>query len=514
VRTALIELSCKTELLSSRYGEESRSTPSVVELPSHWLKEPNAEVIEIIHGGTFTSARFRSTLLTAPYSSDGIPPRESSFSTLHLSDAVVFVISDSTLLSSPSVQTLFYNLSSKPNLYLALNTSDASPSASAPLLRTLQHQLSSASFSSSSPPKTVVISTQQALEAFAALSPANPLKTADYEAFSTGYLTSHIPSLSNSLTEAISPHTSSVLPTSLQTQTASYVLSAALSRAAFSGAEFASSLESASSSLSALSQRASEDALALLTSLGVDSKTGLLRVPEAELASSLAAIEELLLTRLAWYKLPYRVDDLHAEIALVVQQTYLPSFESSLVYASGRAQALSSTLSQRVAPRLSSPLFSLSPHSTSLSPSQTLASLYSPTLLNRVDQAALEASQGFTSTALSSAISHRRSQITAPGGPVDALQRRAQKAVVSSGTLSLASLGGAGASQLLEYAELASNVGWAALGVTVSAWWLQRGWEKAKKRFRRDVGERVTGGVEEDLGVRFCFLSFPFTSSS
>lgn len=431
---------------------------------------------------------------------DGIPPFESSFSTLHLSDAVVLVLSDSTLLSSPSVQTLLYNLESKPNLYLALNTSDASPSASAPLLRTLHHQLSTTS-SSSTPPKIVVISTEQALAALAELSPADPLKSVDYEAFSSGYLTSQLPSLSNSLTESIQSQSFPGVPTPLQTQTASYVLSAALSRAAFSGAEIASSLESASSSLSALTQRASEDALALLTTLGVDPKTGLYKVPHGELASSLSAVEELLLTRLAWYKLPYRVDDLHAEIALVVEKSYLPQLESSLVYASGRAAALSTLLSQRVDTLLSSPLFSLSPHTASLSPSQTLASLYSPTLLNRVAQSALEASSGFTSTALSSAVTHRRNQITAPGGPVDALQRRAQKAVVSSGTLSLASLGGAGASQLLEYADVATNFGWAVLGVTVSAWWLQRGWEKAKKRFRRDVGERVTGGVEEDLGV-------------
>ncbi|GAA6044302.1 hypothetical protein JCM8097_006757 [Rhodosporidiobolus ruineniae] len=471
------------EAIVIKYGQEGKASASEVELPAGWLKDHKAEVVEVVHG-------------------EGVPPLESSFSSLHLSDAVVLVLSDSSLLSSKSAQTLLYNLESKPNLFLALNAPDASPAASSSPLRTLQHQLATSfptTSSSPSPPKTVVISTSQAISALEALNPSTPGQQPDYTAFQRLYLSSQIPALSSQLSSILATHSSS--STLLQLQTASSILLSALHRAAFSGAQIADSLSSAQSALSALSEHASEQSRALLASLGVDPATGLLKVPSDELASALSAIEHTLLTRLAWYKLPYRVDDLHAELALVVSSTYLPAFEDSLVYAAGRAVALSSLLSTRVDTLLASPLFSQSPISAALSPAQKLASLHSPTLLNRVAQAELEARTGQSSTALSAAVTHRRNQITAPGGPTDALQRRAQSAVVQSGLLSLSSLVGATASQVVEYAELATNVGWGVLGVTSAAWWLQSRWERAKRRFRKDVGERIVGGLEEDLGV-------------
>ncbi|GAA5981630.1 hypothetical protein JCM11641_003923 [Rhodosporidiobolus odoratus] len=479
------------EAIAIKYGEESSSSPSQVELPSSWLKDNKAELVEIVHA-------------------DNLPPLSSSFSSLHLSDAVVLVLSDSALLSSKPAQTLLYNLAAKPNLFVALNASDASSPASSSPLRTLQHQLGTLLPSSSSTPdqpKPLVISTRQALAALEALSPAEPNQQPSYEAFQTGYLASAIPALSASLSTVLTAHSSSVSsPSPLQQQTASYILRTALHRSAFAGAQISDALASVSSSLSALSQQADESSLALLTSLGVDPSTGLLCVPEDEFEMSMKALEDLLLTRLAWYKLPYRTDDLHAEIALVVSQTFLPKFEDSLVFSAGRAVALSSTLSQRVDKLLSSPAFSAP---SSSCPAAKLSSLYSPILLNRVAQAQVEAdatasftsSSTSTSTALSAPLSHRRSQITAPGGPTDRLHRRTQKALSASLTLTLSSLLGSAASQLLDYAELATNVGWGAMGVVGSAWWLQNRWEVGKKRFRTDLRQRIRGGIEEDLGL-------------
>ncbi|GAA6008779.1 hypothetical protein JCM10207_001722 [Rhodosporidiobolus poonsookiae] len=471
------------EAIAIKFGSEGKASASAVELPSTWLRDNDAEVVEVLHG-------------------DGVPPLESSFSTLHLSDAVVVVLSAATLLSTKAAQTVLYNLNSKPNLFVALNAPDASTSASTSLSRSLEHQLGTLFPPSSSEPhpRTFVISTQQALAALEALSPSEPGQSPSYESFQKGYLSSQIPTLSSELSSALSSH-SSLSPSALQRQTAAYVLLAALNRAAFSGAQIADALSSASSALSALSQQAEEKADALLASLGVDPSTGLLKVPEDELKLALSALDDLLLTRLAWYKLPYRVDDLPAEVALVVDKTYLPRFEDALVYAAGRAQALTATLSTSVDTLLAQPAFSQSPTSGALGPAARLASLYSATLRNRVAQAALTASQGGSSTALSSALVHRRNQITAPGGPTDALQRRAQKQVVWSSSLGVASVGGAIAAHVGEVAELATAGAWGALGVAVAAWSLQRGWEKAKKRFRKDVGQRITGGVEEDLGV-------------
>lgn len=400
-------------------------------------------------------------------------------------------------------QTILYNLHQKPNLVVALNTLDATPSASSSALRTLEHQLSTL-FPADDEPRTVVVSTKQALAALEALQPSEPDQPPSYDDFQRNYIASQVPHIHQLLTTAITSSTSSSVPTPLQTQTAAYVLSAALHRAAFAGAQIADSLASASSALSALSQQVDEQCTSLRTSLGVEPATGLMRVPKDELAGAAKALDELFLTRLAWYKLPYRVDDLAAEIALVVERTYLPQFEDSLVFASGKALSLASVLSDKTDKVLSSPLFSLSPTSEALSPSAKLASLYSPTLLNAIDQASRDASTSLstTPTALSSAVTHRRNQITSPGGPVEALQRRAQKSIVQSSTLALSSAGLAVASELSTFAELGTNFGAGLLGVTLSCWWLQRGWEKAKKRFRKDVFERVTGGLEEDLGVR------------
>ncbi|BGP00106.1 hypothetical protein RTG_00076 [Rhodotorula toruloides ATCC 204091] len=476
------------EAMVISYSEESNATSSEVKVPSAWLREIKAEIVEVQHGD--------------------VPPLESSFSSLHLSDIVVLVLSDSSLLSSMPAQTVLYNLHQKPNLLVALNCPDATPSASASPLRTLEHQLKTL-FPTDEEPRTIVISTKQALAGLEALQPSEPDQPPSYDDFQHNYLASQIPHIHQLLTTAITSSSSATVPTPLQIQTAAYVLSAALHRAAFAGAQIADSLASASSSLSALSQQTDEHCASLRTSLGVEPTTGLMCVPKDELAGAAKALDELFLTRLAWYKLPYRVDDLAAEIALVVERTYLPRFEDSLVFASGKALSLASVLGEKTDKVLSSPLFSLSPASEALSPSAKLASLYSPTLLNVIDQASRDASTALSSTptSLSSAVTHRRNQITSPGGPVEALQRRAQKSIIQSSTLALSSAGLAVASELTAFAELGTNFGAGLLGVTISCWWLQRGWEKAKKRFRKDVFERITGGVEEDLGVRAARLT-------
>ncbi|GAA5987905.1 hypothetical protein JCM10908_007266 [Rhodotorula pacifica] len=481
------------EAILIRYGPEGKVEAGQVTVPSTWLDDIKAELVEIAHGA--------------------VAPLESSFSSLHLADLVILVLSDSTLLSSKAAQTTLYNLASKPNVLVALNCPDASPAASSSAFRSLEHQLETLlpPTEDGTSPRAVVISTEQAAAALEALEPTEPAHQPSYETFQKGYLASQIPQLHQLLSAAItatgprSMPAGSSEPSPLQQQTAAYVLATALHRAAFAGATVADALKSASASLSALSQQTDEACLALLRDLGVsESKNGLVPVPEDELRSGMAALEDLLLHRLAWYKLPYRVDDLHAEIALVVEKTYLPRFEDSLVFASGRAAATFEELSAKTDKVLSSPMFAASPTASALAPAARLASLHSPTMLNHIAQASRDAAQSLASapTALSSAVTRRRSQITAPGGPTDALQRRAQKAVVSSAVWSLFSAGGAIASELTHYAELGTNVGVGLLGVTLGAWGLQRGWEKAKKRFRKDVHERITGGLEEDLGVR------------
>ncbi|BGP40716.1 hypothetical protein JCM10449v2_004678 [Rhodotorula kratochvilovae] len=469
------------EVITIKHGDEAHAAPGEVQVPSTWLRDGDAEVVEIVHGD--------------------VVPLESSFSTLHLADLVVLVLSDSTLLSSKPAQALLYNLATKPNLLLALNTPDASPSASASPLRTLEHQLATL-FPAASTPRTLTVSTTQALSALEALSPSEPDQKPAYDAFQKGYLASQIPHLHQLLTAALTAtHAGLPAPTPLQVQTAAYVLSAALARAAFAGAQVADSLNEADAALAALEQHATEAERALLVALGVESSTGLLRVPGEEQRAALAALDELFATRLAWYKLPYRVDDLGAEIALVASQTFLPAFERRLAFSAGLAASTTSALSSRVDALFSSPLFA--PRAAP-SPAQALASLHSATTLNTLAQAARASapSPAADASALSGSVSARRAQLAAPGGPAAALHQRAQRAVLRSGVFALSSVGAAAASEALGWAaQTGTSVGLGLLGVTLSAWGLQRSWLSSLKRFRADVG-RVLGGVEEDLGVR------------
>jgi len=432
-------------------------------------------------------------------------------STLHLADLVVLVLSDSTLLSSRAAKALLYDLAAKPNLLLALNCPDASPSTSASPLRTLEHQLETL-FPADAEPRAVAVSTAQALAALEALSPSEPDQKPNYDAFQKGYVASQVPHLHQLLTTALSAthadHEQARGPTPLQLQTAQYVLAAALSRAAFAGAQVADALEGADAALSALEEHAREAERALLVSLGVEPSTGLVRVPADELAAATGALDELFATRLAWYKLPYRVDDLGAEVALVTSQTFLTAFERRLAFSAGLAASTASSLSHRVDALFASPQFATSPTRVALDPPAALSSLYSATLLNALDKAsAASAPQAHPdskdATALSGAVAHRRAQLTAPAGsPTAQLHARAQRAVVRSGLVATASVAGGIAADALGWvAQTGTSVGAGLLGVTLAAWGLQRAWLSALGRFRKDV-ERVVGGVEEDLGVR------------
>ena len=208
--------------------------------------------------------------------------------------------------------------------------------------------------------------------------------------------------------------------------------------------------------------------------------------------------------RLAWWKLPLRSDDISSEVATVVGNTYLRSLEDKLVFDTGRLLGLSTLMARRTDDLLSTPSFSPS--------SPPLSSLYSPVLLNHLDQAALE-SRKISSTDLSSALIHRRNQITTPGGPADILSSRAQTAVASAGALASGSAASAIVMDFFGYAEVATSAGVGLLGTVLAAWLLQKRWNKAVEKFLLDVEGRVTGGLEYDLGVRLLLSPSPLESS-
>lgn len=416
---------------------------------------------------------------------------------MHLSDAVIVLVSSTTLLSSRSAQNLLLDLHTKPNLIVCVNTLDASPAASASILDSLQHQLDTLfpSSTSTASPRVMAVSSAQALEALSALTPTTSEAGGDreqapsYEDFQRGYLASQLPRLKTALSEILAPDGST--PSKLQEQTAAYVLDSALSRAAFSAASHQDALESAQSALVALSQQTSETSRRLVNqTLGVDPATEMFPLPSQELIEARQAIEHVFATRLQFYKLPFnKIDDISSELSLAISQTYLTRFEKHLLYSTGLFSAHASQLTSLLDQVVSKPPFSAD------------HALHSAILENEVSKSRHDHPSSPTSipaTALSTPIATRRAQLLA--SPISTLHRRAQSALTSSLTLSTASVASAVGLHLVHAVEVANCVGFGALASTLSVWMFQGRWNRAKKKFWREF-ERVGGGVSEDLGV-------------
>ncbi|GAA6018755.1 hypothetical protein JCM11491_003436 [Sporobolomyces phaffii] len=478
-----------SEATTLSFGDETETVDDELKLPAKWLHENNTTITEIVHGDV---------------------PLESSFSTLHLSDAVLVLVSSATLLSSRAAQTLLLNLHTKPNLVVCVNTADASPATSASIVETLQHQLDTlfpSTSTSTSSPTVMALSTEQAIKALTALAPSSATgeQQASFEDFQIGYLASQIPKLKEILANVLASNAGSP-PTALQEQTASYVLDSALSRAAFSAATLQDTLSSARSSLLALSQQASESSQRLLASLGVDSKTGMFPLPAEELVASRQALEEVFRTRLQFYKLPFaKIDDISSELSLVVSETYLTQFEKHLLYSTGRFSSHSNELSNSLSTLLSKAPFaaptSPSPAASSTSPSSPNAILHSSVLENALAQSLHphpDSPTAIPSTALSTPVATRRHQLVS--APVATLHRRAQAALTASVSIAVASCGSALGLDLVGALDAAQAVGAGLLGATFAAWTFQGRWERAKAKFWRDF-DRVGAGVGEDLGV-------------
>ena len=479
-------------MLLCSYAEKARLSPHEVKLPSPWLLENKVDIIEIVHGGANCSLSLSSAaLLTLPLAD--VSPLQSSLDALYTSDTLVLLVSEHSNLSRANVHSLLLELSGKPNFILVVNT-DGSRAAAA---RSLELQVE-AIRAVEGRPLIFAVSTTQAMDALSALSPDDPSLPPDFERFQNNYVQSGVPELKSLLANTVAslrtPSLEPGVPSALQLQTASFILDRAISAAAFEAARIDDALQQAASDIAALAFVAKEAEKMFLAEIGVVG--GSLKVPAAELKKSKEELVELFAGRLAWWKLPLRVDDITSDVAHTADY-YLHPFSAKLIFDTGRLIGLASSMSKRTDDLLSSPSFS------PLSP--PLSSLHSALLLNRVDQAAIESTK-ISSTDLSAAISHRRHQITAPGGPAEVLQLRAQKAVVSAAFLTSGSLGAAVAADVMEYLEVATSVGVGLFGSVLAAWILQRKWGKAQKKFFVDIEERVTGGLEDDLGVRFLSL--------
>ncbi|KDE02439.1 hypothetical protein MVLG_07007 [Microbotryum lychnidis-dioicae p1A1 Lamole] len=462
-----------SEVLTIKPGDVPRAIASTneLELPSAWLEAHRVQVVELIHGD--------------------LAPKQVSFDSLYSSDVVVLVLSSDRALSPASTRSLLNEIKGKPNLILALNTLDASPSSAASSLRSLSHQLSTVYPSSKDESEIIAVSSEQASSALGSLQAAEATSQPDlFEHFQSAFIKSGVPHLKDEVKRLIS----SVDRPTLHRQAAEFTLDKAIEASAVEGAKIQDSLHKVETNIAALDFIIDEATSAVLASLGVGSQG--LKVPEEHMQNSMKALRQVFDHRLAWYVLPWKTDELVAEIVLVTGTTYLVDFEQHLLYSTGRIDSLANTLSQKTNELVQTRAF-LPPQSSTSAP---LASLHSPVLLNQIQQAEKE-SHVSASTTLISPLHLRRNQITCPGGPAETLQATAQKLVVEASSMTTGSILAGVGLEVTHYANLMTSAAVGLLGVTLAAWGLQRGWEKAKMRFEKDIQQRVRSGLEEDLGI-------------
>jgi hypothetical protein len=243
------------------------------------------------------------------------------------------------------------------------------------------------------------------------------------------------------------------------------------------------------------------------------SKVGVVR-------DSTGFVESTFASRLPWWRILWKVDDVRAETEAAVDRSFAKDVETQLTFETGKLL----NIAERLEKRTSSIFKLLNPSSpTSYKPLDSLerdintfqSAFQSPILLNELRQHSINnVEKSLRPDLLTYPIEKRRRQLLANGGPIDVLCLRAQRTVLATiffvGSAGILSLVGAlkggpmGASIPDILAPLSMQAttaaGTFAFATLFSIWLLQSRWTRAKKRFWRDW-ERIADGLDSDLQV-------------
>lgn len=311
-----------------------------------------------------------------------------------------------------------------------------------------------------------------------ALTATDAMRRGDATEFSTRYLHSGIPQLSDALVHIAATSTPARSAATLATQAAASALVHLGDEAAL--------LDEASDVISVFeshTQRIRREVRAAVVESGCP--------PTEDARRSREAIEKTIEKRLSWWKLPRgRIDEIGAVLAYSLEAAFLRRYETELAFEAGRLAGVASAASERVDILLASSPFAESAES----------SLHSAVLLNTLAQlvAKPSAQLDLTPDVLSRPIAARRAQLLARGGPVEHLQRKAQLALVRSGAVFMTGPATAYLAYQAIYLTAASLGGLSALSVALAAWLLQRGYGKAVRRFFSNY-DRVIDGLGHDI---------------
>lgn len=235
-------------------------------------------------------------------------------------------------------------------------------------------------------------------------------------------------------------------------------------------------------------------------------------------------VEKTLSSRLPWWKVVWKVDDVRAEMEAAIERGYARDLEQRLMVQSGRLISVA----ERLQKRIRSLFFELDQSGKKIKSTredddaefvlqerQYQTPFASPLLLNELRKYPIEAIERRLQEEdlLTKPIIIRRSQLLANGGPIDKLCTKAQSSTIktvgltgTTGMITLAS-GLAGSStlgigmpstfQLIAMEPLTAFATFA-FASTIGAVFMQSRWSRAKRRFWREW-QSVSDGLDDDL---------------
>ncbi len=223
-----------------------------------------------------------------------------------------------------------------------------------------------------------------------------------------------------------------------------------------------------------------------------------------------ALLESTFDTKLQWWKLIWKVDDVRKELEGACAG-FASSLESDLAYESGRLATLQ-VEKVRAADQLLSKFrqLALQLNGTISSASRDVALLTNEAEAHRSSKL-----RTIEPSTLMEPIHRRRAQLLQAGGPIDVLASKSRKlAVTSSAAVAItaagvgsasvlgASLSGIDASSAALALDPSTGVGLGLLTLTLVGWRMQGQYNKYRRRFREDW-QRFSEGLDQDLKSNF-----------
>jgi hypothetical protein len=226
-------------------------------------------------------------------------------------------------------------------------------------------------------------------------------------------------------------------------------------------------------------------------------------------------VENTFASRLPWWKIIWKVDDVRAETEAAIARGFAKQLEHNLILQTGRLYSVAERLHRNIRSLFTG--LDERKGTTDLTAPRKPSSrdpFDSPVLLNELRKYPLEKIEAeLKSDVLLRPIKERRDELVAVGGPLDVLCRRAQKnalmTVSTVGVTGLTTLSAAMAGSTtfgpqfpaaLQHFALQPSTAAAtfALVTLASLWLTQTRWTRAKKRFWCDW-ERLSDGMDVDL---------------